>query len=1200
MITRPRLTFIALFLATVTGLAACSDDDCATPGTGADTGSGSDTGTTNDCSDGCLIGDLCYFDGAVNASNVCQICDATASPFAWSDNDGTVCDDGAFCTEVDLCAGGACAGTARDCSDGIDCTGAETCDEDAETCVRGDTTCTAPEICDATDDECVTTCTGCVIDGVCYGEDQTDPLEVCRLCDPDLSATAWSDNDGVACDDGDFCNGTDSCDGGTCSLSTGDPCAGDRCREDEDRCCVPNVAVTDPVCNDDGDVIAVDDCGDEFVADDCDDTNGTCNSGACGCVAGLGGESCDCVLHVDGDVDASVDGTSWDDAYKTVQEAVDAAAAMPGGCAVWVTGQDDYDGLSYAENIVLYDDVHLYGGFAGTETDFGARDVEIYETILDAEDAGTVVTYIGDDARSSHATVDGFTITGASDSGMRVENASPTVSSCRFVANVGPNGGGLFAESSNLVVTGCLFAYNSTLTGSPGSDGNSEHRDGWPGSSGGHGGGAYLDGGSIVITDCIFDSNAAGSGGDGGTGYRSSGRGGKGGPGGSGGGIFVNSGSPEISSCRFLHNTAGSGGEGESAMGRGANGGPGGDGGGVFVVAGEARISSCTFSDNASGSGGDGAGGQYGADGGPGGSGGGIYFSDGSLIVTDCNVSLNSAGSGGEGGGGMEGGKSGHGGHGGGIFLEAGSSYFANTRFWKNTAGQGIDGPATGLGANGGDGGGLYIDDCATTLVNCAVSGNYAGSGGSGLSSSLGGHGGGIYLGTGETVLFGCAIAGNATGFGGVDNDGVPGQDGFGGGIYNFASPSSVTNSIVWGNTNAVGDPQLHDAGDEVTLTVNYSDVEGGHSGTGNIDAEPRFRNLLGGNLHLRFGSPCIDTGDDTAVPTDVADLDGDGVTGEPLPFDGDGNARVVGTVDIGPYEIFNGCGNFDVSIDDGEQCDDGNTEDGDGCSATCACEDIADGTSCADIKADNPAATDGIYRISYGDSPCSFPVYCDMTTDNGGWTLLLRLDSNDLTTQWWGATGFWESYGDIGALDGNDDDYLSPAYYSLATWDQILVDYRYAYDQHKRMAAVFHRDTNDQSLREHATRSLSNDNPPWQRVYTTSVGDYADAANWYGPELRFQTIGNGVIDGFLDNFRIWYNRVEVYACNQAGGIGGSGDNGAWWHELSFPSNIAGCQENTHRGTIGRNGGGNLMLESETEMLPADAYDNGIMRVFVR
>ena len=625
----PRALIIALLLITVTVLAGCSDDDCATPGTAADAGTG-----TSVCDDGCSIDSSCVPEGFTNPENVCQVCDASVSPTAWSDNDGAVCDDGAFCTEADVCSAGTCAGTARDCSDGIDCTGVETCDEDLNTCVRGEPTCTAPEVCDLTADECVTTCTSCVIDGVCYGEDQTDPLEVCRLCDSDLSSTEWSHNDGTACDDGEFCNGTDSCDGGTCSASTGDPCAGDRCLEAEDRCCVPNVGVTEPLCNDDGDVVAVDACGDEFVVDDCDDTNGTCDSGACGCVAGLGGESCDCVLFVDGDIDASGDGNSWDDAYQTVQEAVEDAAAMPGGCAVWVKGEDDGD-LSYHENIVLYDGVHLYGGFAGTESDFSDRIVETYETILDADDVGTVITYIGDDARSSRATVDGFTITGASDSGMRVENASPTVSSCRFVANTGPNGGGLFAESSNLVVTGCLFAYNYALTGSRGADGNSEHRNGWPGSSGGHGGGAYFDGGSTVITDCIFDSNGAGSGGDGGSSYRSSGRGGEGGPGGNGGGIFVNSGSQEISSCRFSHNTAGSGGDGASAMGRGADGGPGGGGGGVFVMTGDVRISSCTFSDNASGSGGDGAGGQYGADGGPGGNGGGTYFSDGSLIVTD-------------------------------------------------------------------------------------------------------------------------------------------------------------------------------------------------------------------------------------------------------------------------------------------------------------------------------------------------------------------------------------------------------------------------------------------------------------------------------------------------------------------------------------------------------------------------------------
>src|SRR5262249_17970629 len=49
--------------------------------------------------------------------------------------------------------------------------------------------------------------------------------------------------DGAACDDGVFCNGADTCSGGTCSAHVGDPCAGraecnNLCNEGAGNCVV--------------------------------------------------------------------------------------------------------------------------------------------------------------------------------------------------------------------------------------------------------------------------------------------------------------------------------------------------------------------------------------------------------------------------------------------------------------------------------------------------------------------------------------------------------------------------------------------------------------------------------------------------------------------------------------------------------------------------------------------------------------------------------------------------------------------------------------------------------------------------------------------------------------------------------------------------------------------------------------------------
>lgn len=98
----------------------------------------------------------------------------------------------------------------------------------------------------------------------------------------------------------------------------------------------------------------------------------------------------------------------------------------------------------------------------------------------------------------------------------------------------------------------------------------------------------------------------------------------------------------------------------------------------------------------------------------------------------------------------------------------------------------------------------------------------------------------------------------------------------------------------------------------------------------GNISADPMFVETPGpgpdavwgtgddvfGDVRLLPGSPCIDAGDNAEVYADVADLDGDGDTSEPIPFDFTGGARFfddpatvdtgAGTppiVDIGAYE---------------------------------------------------------------------------------------------------------------------------------------------------------------------------------------------------------------------------------------------------------------------------------------------------------
>jgi hypothetical protein len=107
-------------------------------------------------------------------------------------------------------------------------------------------------------------------------------------------------------------------------------------------------------------------------------------------------------------------------------------------------------------------------------------------------------------------------------------------------------------------------------------------------------------------------------------------------------------------------------------------------------------------------------------------------------------------------------------------------------------------------------------------------------------------------------------------------------------------SSPSLTNCILWGNT--PDEISLENS----TITVTYSNVQGGWAGTGNIDADPTFADADG---RPAPGSPCIDAADNTAVPADTEDLDGDEDVTEPVPFDLDGNPRFaddIGTADTG------------------------------------------------------------------------------------------------------------------------------------------------------------------------------------------------------------------------------------------------------------------------------------------------------------
>jgi hypothetical protein len=178
-------------------------------------------------------------------------------------------------------------------------------------------------------------------------------------------------------------------------------------------------------------------------------------------------------------------------------------------------------------------------------------------------------------------------------------------------------------------------------------------------------------------------------------------------------------------------------------------------------------------------------------------------------------------------------------------------------------------------------GGGLSCALSDATIVNCLFVGNTAGIGGGGVASDVS-----------NPRLINCTFADNDAFFGG----------GAAGITQVLTSHLIIENCIVWNNS--PNEIEILNG----SAIVRYSDVEGGWSGEGNIDAIPGF---VGQTLvpvpedyELTGGSPCIDAGESAVVPAGiVTDLAGRPrfVDDPETPDSGSGLPPVV---DMGAFEF--------------------------------------------------------------------------------------------------------------------------------------------------------------------------------------------------------------------------------------------------------------------------------------------------------
>ncbi len=251
-------------------------------------------------------------------------------------------------------------------------------------------------------------------------------------------------------------------------------------------------------------------------------------------------------IYVDANATGANNGSSWEDAYNYLQDALTAAES---NYEIWVaqgTYRPDEDSNEpngtddrYA-TFQLISDVAIYGGFPSGGGTWTSRDPNTYETILsgdlneddepnfvnNGENSYHVVTGSG---TNSIAILDGFTITAGnanygewpnnSGGGMFSTDANCTVNNCTFVENFSGNiGGAMWNSQSNVNVSNCVFFGNAAELGG--------------------GGIAFYQSNHPVVVNCSFISNKAF------------------GAGNNAGGLYNIQSNTEMINCSFINNSA--------------------------------------------------------------------------------------------------------------------------------------------------------------------------------------------------------------------------------------------------------------------------------------------------------------------------------------------------------------------------------------------------------------------------------------------------------------------------------------------------------------------------------------------------------------------------------------------------------------------------------------------------------------------